>query len=157
MTDMLVKLYELPDLAVTMQEMLTQSVTIRPALAPELHIVTAWVRQNFSQYWESEVIKAFSNTPITCYIAIIEGKIAGFACVETTMRGFFGPTGVTENARGKNIGKSLLIYAMHQLKNLGYAYAIIGGTGPQDFYAKHVGATVIEGSKPGIYQGLLRV
>ena len=38
---MLVKLYELPDLATTMQEMAAQLVTIRPALAPELHIVTA--------------------------------------------------------------------------------------------------------------------
>jgi hypothetical protein len=33
----------------------------------------------------------------------------------------------------------------------GYAYAIVGGTGPADYYAKTIGATKIEGSTPGIY------
>jgi hypothetical protein len=32
-----------------------------------------------------------------------------------------------------------------------YAYAIIGGVGPEAYYAKTVGATLIEGSSPGIY------
>jgi len=37
----------------------------------------------------------------------------------------------------------------------GYAYAIIGGVGPQDFYAKTVGAVLIDGSSPGVYGGTL--
>ena len=37
----------------------------------------------------------------------------------------------------------------------GYGYAIIGGVGPAEFYAKTVGAIPIEGSEPGIYRGLL--
>lgn len=37
----------------------------------------------------------------------------------------------------------------------GYAYAIIGGVGPAEFYAKAVGAVLIEGSSPGIYQGIM--
>ena len=156
MADMLVKLYALPELTPILQEMQNAGITIRSALAPELHIVRDWVHQNFSLYWESETTKAFSNTPLTCYIAIEQGKLIGFACVDATARGFFGPTGVSELARGKNVGKALLIYGMHQLKNLGYAYAIIGGVGPKEFYAKHVGAVEIPDSTPGIYDGLLR-
>ncbi len=37
----------------------------------------------------------------------------------------------------------------------GYAYAIIGGAGPTEFYTKAVGAVAIEGSTPGIYRGVL--
>ena len=32
---------------------------------------------------------------------------------------------------------------------------IIGGVGPAEFYAKIVGATIIEDSTPGMYRGLL--
>ena len=38
----------------------------------------------------------------------------------------------------------------------GFAYAIIGGVGPVEFYAKSVGAVVIDGSEPGIYGGMLK-
>jgi hypothetical protein len=41
-----------------------------------------------------------------------------------------------------------------QLPFLG-SYAIIGGVGPAEFYAKAVGAVPIEGSTPGIYAGML--
>ena len=37
----------------------------------------------------------------------------------------------------------------------GYAYAIIGGVGPTEFYNKTVGATVIEESTPGVYRDWL--
>ena len=37
------------------------------------------------------------------------------------------------------------------MRDDGYAYAIIGGVGPAEYYAKTVGATLIEGSSPGIY------
>lgn len=42
------------------------------------------------------------------------------------------------------------------MREQGYAYAIIGGVGPVEFYAKTVGAVVIEGSDPGIYRGMIR-
>ena len=38
---------------------------------------------------------------------------------------------------------------------LGYAYGVIGGVGPADFYARAVGAMPIEGSSPGIYMDIL--
>ncbi len=38
----------------------------------------------------------------------------------------------------------------------GYAYAVIGWAGPTEFYEKTVGATIIEGSEPGIFRGPLK-
>ena len=42
------------------------------------------------------------------------------------------------------------------MREMGYAYAIIGGVGPAEFYEKAVGAKVIDGSEISIYQHLLR-
>jgi hypothetical protein len=60
----------------------------------------------------------------------------GFACYDVTCRGYFGPTGVLESERGKGIGTHRLIRPLSGLRELGYAYAIIGAAGPVDFYAK---------------------
>jgi len=38
----------------------------------------------------------------------------------------------------------------------GYAYAIIGGVGPVEYYKKIVHAIPIRGSTPGIYRGMLK-
>ena len=40
---------------------------------------------------------------------------------------------------------------------MGYAYAIIGGVGPQDYYKKVCGAFVIPGSDVGIYGSLYQL
>ena len=62
--DMLVKLYELPDSRPAYQRLQQAGITLRRALAPEKHIVTAWVRKNFSEAWASEVDVAFSRQPM---------------------------------------------------------------------------------------------
>ena len=49
----------------------------------------------------------------------------------------------------------LLVSALKGLRELGYAYGVIGGVGPADFYARAVGAMPIEGSSPGIYMDIL--
>lgn len=149
---MLVKLYDLPSRPALLQG----PIEYRRALVPELHLVQAWVREHFSEYWASEVGVSFSRQPVNCWIAIEQGKLLGFACYETTAKGFFGPTGVAEIARGRGIGKQLLLQALHSLQDEGYAYGIIGGVGPAEFYTKAVGAVLIPDSKPGIYRGLLR-
>jgi GNAT superfamily N-acetyltransferase len=78
-----------------------------------------------------------------------------FSCYDTTLRGFFGPTGVAEDARGLGLGKALLMKSLEALRETGYAYAIIGGVGPKEFYAKACGAIEIPGSDPGVYTDLL--
>lgn len=131
--------------------------TIRVALPPELHLIKAWVREHFSEYWVSEVSVAMAHQPPGCLVAIAQQQLVGFACYDATARGFFGPTGVAESHRGQNIGLALLYHTLAAMKAQGYAYAIIGSAGPVDFYVNAVGAVPIKGRGEDIYQGLLRV
>ncbi len=155
MIDMLVRLYDLPDSSALYEEVKNHGVTLRRARAFEKHTVAAFVRENFSEKWVSEVEVSMTRQPIACFIATREKRIIGFACYDTTQRGFFGPTGVSEEARGLGLGKALLLKALEALREIGYAYAIIGGVGPKEFYAKNCGAIEIPGSDPGTYVDLL--
>ncbi|MGE5257917.1 MAG: GNAT family N-acetyltransferase [Hyphomicrobiales bacterium] len=116
-----------------------------------------WVRRNFTETWASECEAAFATMQPSCFIGVQDNALAGFACYDCTRKNFFGPTGVVETARGKGVGLALLLACLHAMRDDGYAYAIIGGVGPTEYYAKAVGATLIEGSSPGIYDfGLIR-
>lgn len=152
---MLVRLYDLPESAALYQAVAAEGVTLRRARAFEKHTVAAFVRENFSEKWVSEVEVALTRQPVACFIATRDKQILGFACYDTTLRGFFGPTGVLESARGLGLGKALLFKSLEALRELGHAYAIIGGVGPRDFYAKVCGAIEIPGSDPGTYTDLL--
>ena len=152
---MLVKLYDLPGYNDLIDGLREEGIIIRKALPPEKYEVVGWVEDNFDKKWASECDVAISNKPVSCYIAVYNKELLGFACYDTTCKDFFGPTGVAESARGKGIGKALLLKCLHALKEMGYAYAIIGGAGPTGFYQKTCGAVVIEGSTPGIYKGML--
>jgi GNAT superfamily N-acetyltransferase len=156
MTDMLVRLYDLPPLQPEIDAQTAVGITIRRVIGPEKIHVAEWVRKNFSDFWVSETDVAFAHSPPSCFIAIKDKALIGFACYDTTAKGFFGPTGVDESARGQGTGKALLMVCLHALWSEGYAYGIIGRVGPQDFYAKAVGAIPIPGSEEGIYRGLLR-
>jgi len=154
MIDMLVRLYDLPDSGELYTRVAAAGVTLRRARAFEKHTVAAFAR-TFSEKWASEVEVALSRQPVACYIATREKRILGFACYDTTMRGFFGPTGVAEEARGMGLGKALLFKSLEALRETGHAYAIIGGVGPREFYSKACGAIEIPGSDPGIYGDIL--
>jgi len=150
MHDMLVKLYALPSLEQAVAAVARHGVVVKRAIAPERGMVLAWVRDNFASS-SSEVETAFAQVPATCFIALHDGRVVGFACHDVTARNFFGPEGVDVSMRGKGIGRALLLSALHAQRAAGYAYAIIGGVGPAAFYEQCVGATSIEGSTPGIY------
>lgn len=155
MGDLLVRLYDLPDIA-SEAKVKAAGVTVRRALPPERHVVTAWVGKHFSPFWVSEVEAAMSHLPVTCWIAHKDNQLLGFACHDATAKGFFGPTGVDETARGQGIGEALLIATLRGMREAGYAYGVIGGAGPVDFYQKRLDAMVIPNSEPGIYTGMLR-
>ena len=155
MPDMLVKLYDLPEVAPLVKRLADQAIVIRRAMAYEKHSVVDWVGNSFGDGWASECEVAFSNHPVSCYIATEAGAIIGFACHDSTCRNFFGPTGVAEKRRGSGIGKALFLSCLHAMAAQGYAYAVIGGVGPTAFYATAVGAVPIEGSSPGVYRDQL--
>ena len=152
MPDMLVKLYELPPLEPALDHATRAGVGVRRASVLDREAVVAWVRKKFPS-WVAETETAFCHQPVTCFIAQRERVVVGFACYDATCPNFFGPTAVDQNERGKGIGHALLLAALHAQRAQGYAYSIIGGVGPAEYYAKAVGAVLIEGSSPGIYAG----
>lgn len=156
MSDMLVKLYDLETLAEPLKSLKDKEVTIRRAIPPEKNYILKWIGENFSEAWVSEADIAMSAAPSKIFIAVKEEELLGFACYDTTAKGFFGPTGVGENARKKGIGTALLLKSLKALKEDGYAYAIIGGAGPVEYYKKTCQAQIIENSEESIYQGMLK-
>jgi GNAT superfamily N-acetyltransferase len=155
MTDLLVRLYELPSIEAALAAIAAHGVAVRRALAPEKPQVLAWVLSHYPD-WTAEVDATFARLPVACFVALREQALLGFACYDGIARNFFGPTAVLEAERGRGIGRALLLAALHAQRAQGYAYSIIGGVGPADFYAKTVGAVPIAGSNPGVYAGRLR-
>ncbi len=155
MPDMLVRLWKLDYNSFrNTQEEITKAKGVRflRVLSPNFKKVEAFITKEFSEGWASESTAAFYNDPISCFIAVdAKNDIVGFACYNATGKSFFGPTGVKKSSRGQGIGSVLLWRCLESLWEQGYAYAIIGAVGPADYYAKAVGATVIEDSSPGIY------
>jgi GNAT superfamily N-acetyltransferase len=151
MPDLLVNLLRLPT-----PPTLDEDVIVRRAQPFELSIVHAFITEIFSLSWADEISTGFAHQPITVFIATRAGQLIGFAGYECTRKAFFGPTGVATDARGRGIGKALLIAALVGLRELGYVYGIIGRAGPIEFYQEAVGAIVIPGSDPGIYTDLLK-
>mgnify|MGYP000982499661 CR=1 FL=1 len=156
MTDMLVKLYNLPSLEPYSVHQAAQGISIRRAITPDRHHVIPWVRTHFSEYWVDETEVGFTRQPVSIWLATLNGALIGFACWETTARGFLGPMGVGEEARGKGTGAALLLAALHDMRANGYVYGVIGAVGPTEFYEKVCGATIIQDSTPAGYSALLR-
>lgn len=155
MQDMLVRLYALPDGAPMRSALAEQGIVVRRCNPYETHLLAAWVGKHFSPKWVSECTIAMAHQPTGCFIATRRSAIIGFVCIDTTARGFIGPLGVDETARGMGVGKALFVTGLEHMRALGYAYAIVGGVGPAELYARWVGATFIEDSTPGIYADLL--
>ena len=152
MSDRLVKLYDLPELAQLLEDLKNKTIDIRRAMAYEKFQIVNWVRDTFGLGWAGECDVAFGNRPISCFIANSKGLIAGFACFDSTYKNFFGPIGVAENYRNQGIGRGLLLKCLYAMAEHGYAYAIIGDSDTAaGFYAKVIAAIEIEGSSPGIY------
>jgi GNAT superfamily N-acetyltransferase len=147
MPDMLVRLHAIPD----RDRILGEGYVVRRAAAYDKSVILQWIRQNFSTQWASEADVTFSRQPISCFIALHREKLVGFSCYEATCRGYFGPGGVLEAHRGQGLGTRLLLECLRAMREMGYAYAIIGGVGPKEFYVKTVGAIEIPDSTPGIY------
>ncbi|MDD4080400.1 MAG: GNAT family N-acetyltransferase [Eubacteriales bacterium] len=155
MSDMLVKLYELPDDSGLIARLEGEGIRIRRAMTPDKFRVVPWVQEHAGLSAAGEGDVSFSNKPASCFIATLDADIIGYACYDATCINFFGPTLVKDAYQGKGIGKALLIRSLRGMLDKGYAYAIIGGVGPASFYKHCVGAMPIPGSTPGIYADYL--
>lgn len=155
MSDMLVNLYQLPDSAPFYKRAEEAGVRIVRALSPNQHQVMEFITEQFGQGWASETCGAFANNPITCFIAVKDHKVVGFADYNATAKGYFGPTGVLESERNQGIGAALLLKCLEAMKEEGYGYGIIGSAGPIHFYEQCCGARVIEHDTPNVYSRMI--
>ncbi|HIV91687.1 MAG TPA: GNAT family N-acetyltransferase [Candidatus Eisenbergiella stercoravium] len=133
---------------------------IKRAFAGDKEIILRFVRENFSESWAGEAECAILQAPSQCFIATEQGKVLGFACFDVSAKGFFGPIGVLESERGRQIGKYLLLKTLDAMRSAGYGYAIIGWVGDAEgFYRKTVHAEVIPDSSPenSVYANLVRM
>ena len=156
--DMLVKLYDLPDVHLPDEKMLNAQIRIIRPMPSDKSRIAAFIRKEFSEVWANEFEKAMSNMPASCFIAINEEKqIIGFSCYDASCRDFFGPIGVSEECRGLHVGKELLLSALYAMREAGYGYAIIGWCEEKNrqFYGKACGAVEIPDSFPGVYKNSL--
>ena len=154
---MLVRLYDLPDASLYYRRAEEAGVAVRRADPWDHARYRRFVEGTFGELWAVEADLAYRQSPITAFMAEREGRIAGFAAYECTRRGFFGPTGVQREERGRGAGGALLFRCLESMREMGYAYAIIGGVGPQRYYEKLCGAFVIPGSDVGIYGSLYQL
>jgi predicted GNAT family acetyltransferase len=157
MPDMLVRLYDLPDARGFEERAAATGYNIRRADQWDRKRMQAFVTEGFGEFWAIEADRAFTYSPITAHIVTSGPEIGGFAVYECTRRGFFGPTGVRDDLRGNGIGAALLFRCLASMREMGYAYAVIGGVGPAEFYEKVCGAFVIPGSEVGIYGPLFEL
>ena len=156
MPDMLVNLTRLPPPDARLGELRASGVVVRRAQPWELTPVREFVAENFKQSWADEISGGLARQPVTVFVALRDGRLVGFAAYECTRKNFFGPTGVVEQERGRGVGRALLLASLWGLRELGYAYAVIGGVGPAEFYERAVGARLIPDSSPGVYADPIR-
>lgn len=154
MSDLLVRLY---DQGVANEAMELPGLRVFRPMTPDRTAVVAFVRDLFGEHWASECETAFFDHPVRMWVVADGERLVGFGCYECTNKGFFGPTGVDPAYRGRGIGRVILLRCLGGLKELGYAYAVIGGVEQKNFgfYAKVCGATPIPDSETSIYRDLL--
>lgn len=159
MADMLVKLFNIPSSAEIEKELLKEGIRIKKALVPDRSKIVEFSKTCANQDYSDEVLAAFANNPVTCYIATKDKKIIGFACYEATAKNFFGPTAVLQEERNKGIGKALLLKSLESMQEMGYAYAIIGWPTKAaiPFYEKCVDAVMIDEKSSGVYKRMIEI
>lgn len=127
------------------------------ALSPNSDKIIEFIKENFNDGWASEVKAALYKNNPTCFIAIDNAEIIGFACYDATAKGFFGPTGVKESYRGNGVGKTLFMETLKAMKNDGYGYSIIGWANDRavKFYQKNANAMPLNNTK-SVYDRLIK-
>lgn len=159
MADMLVKLFNISHSGEPEAKLLQDGIRIKRALAPDRSRVAEFSKTASDKDYSDEVRAAFSNNPVTCYIAVRGKDLLGFACFEATAKDFYGPMAVSEKERKKGIGRALLLKSLRSMEEMGYAYAIIGWPAESaiPFYENCVDAEMINEKSSGVYQRMIGI
>lgn len=98
-----------------------------------------FITRNFSRRWADQFRISSMFCPSRCFIARHKTDgVVGFSGYDASGLGLFGPLGVSEKCRGLGIGRTLTLMALHDMKSVGYRYAVIwqAGRRPLPFYLK---------------------
>lgn len=151
--DMIVNLTKLPK-----GPELAEDIKLKRAFIGDKGRIIDFVKSNFQPTWAYEVEHAIMQSPSKCFIATRNGELLGFACYDSSAKGFFGPTGVLDSERGNKIGAALLIRTFEAMREYGYGYGIIGWVNEAEmFYRKIVNAEYIPNGEPenSVYSNLI--
>ena len=154
--DLLVNLYDL-QCRYEPEKLKEHGIVIKRALSPDKTAVLDFMKTYYTQGWADETEHAFSNSPVTCYIAVKEKEIVGIAAYDATAKGYFGPIAVKPGVKGGGVGPALLHDTMLGMKEAGSGYAVIGWVDDAvGFYDKCIKHTKIPDSEPEktLYQNL---
>lgn len=155
--DLLVNLYDLQS-KFRQEELDRNGIVIKRAMSSDKSRILSFIKEEYTQNWSDESEVAFSNHPISCFIAIKQGQIVGFACYDATAKGYFGPIGIKGDQKGQHIGQGLLHHTLSAMKENGYGYAVIGWVDDAlDFYKKTIKVMEIPDSETEntLYQNLV--
>ena len=120
--DMIVSLYNLPEIKVN------ENIKIKRAFVGDKDIILDFVGKYFRKNWVYEVEHSLMEEVSKCFVATEDGKIIGFACYDSSAKGFFGPIGVEPKRRGENIGQAFLVRTLSAIKDnekLKDAYSLV--------------------------------
>ena len=108
-----------------------------PLRSDQRERVLDFIERTFGPIWRFE-----ASHGAAVFSVEHEGAIAGFSTHDANNRGlgFFGPTGVASELRGRGFGRQLLLASLADLHRHGYRKAIIPWTDSIDFYRKACGA-----------------
>ncbi|MCJ7490770.1 MAG: GNAT family N-acetyltransferase [Dehalococcoidia bacterium] len=141
--DMLVPLLAMPPVAPLRERLRGQGIEVRRAKVWEASLLRDFIVEHLFPPWAEEAAVAFSNKPISAFLAFDGVRTVGFAAYECTYRGVFGPIGVDAPYRERGIATALLLESLASMREMGYIYAIIGQAGPRRFFEKACGALAV--------------
>jgi GNAT superfamily N-acetyltransferase len=116
-------------------------IRFRRATAADKEAVIA-LAGDHSAIWGIEMTLAYTNEPVSLFVADQKGKLCGFGCYGTGGPMYFGPTLTLPALRGLGIGTVTLKRCLADMQRLGWRRIEINSAGPIAFYARAVDARI---------------
>jgi mycothiol synthase len=118
-------------------------VTVRRAVPDDVPALVRFALDTFMPGWAGEIIHSVGRERAGCHLALGgNGEILGFAAYGSSRPSWFGPMGTAPAARGRGVGRALLLHCLADQRAAGYDRVQIGWVGPVRFYSDAVGARV---------------
>lgn len=118
-------------------------LTIRRAKHEDRERVFEWIKTEFSVFWAYEADASFKHACPKLWIAEENNKIIGFSVYGALEPHWFGPIGVSTEARSRGVGSILLFNCLKSMREEGQRHAVVPWTSHLFFYTQVPGITRI--------------